>query len=71
MAKSYGKRIHRNDVLGERGVNLVQRVVLDMGCMWYPTGGVEANQPTQLGAWQVRRGDDRHRRSLEIKRCRK
>src|SRR5438046_2600572 len=36
------KKIHRNDITGERGINLIQRVVLEMGCLWYPTGGVEA-----------------------------
>lgn len=36
------KKIHRNDITGERGVNLIQKVVLEMGCLWYATGGVEA-----------------------------
>jgi hypothetical protein len=36
------KKIHRNSVVGEQGVNLIQRIVLKMGHMWYPTGGVEA-----------------------------
>ena len=36
------KKIHNNDITGGRGVNLIERVVLEMGCLWYPTGGVEA-----------------------------
>lgn len=36
------KRIHRNSIIGERSVNLVGRIALEMGCLWYPTGGVEA-----------------------------
>jgi len=36
------KKIHKNDITGGRGVNLIERVVLEMGCLWYPTGGVEA-----------------------------
>ena len=35
------KKIHRSSIVGEQGVNLIQRIVLDMGHMWYPTGGVE------------------------------
>lgn len=36
------KKIHTNDMTGSRGVNLIERVVLEMGYLWYPTGGVEA-----------------------------
>ncbi len=36
------KKIPRSSIVGEQGVNLIQRVVLNMGHMWYPTGGVEA-----------------------------
>lgn len=36
------KKIHTNSIIGERGINLIERVVLEMGCLWYPTGGVEA-----------------------------
>lgn len=36
------KKILQSDITGERGVNLVQRIVLEMGFLWYPTGGVEA-----------------------------
>jgi hypothetical protein len=36
------KKIHRTSIVGEQGINLIQRVVLGMGYMWYPTGGVEA-----------------------------
>jgi hypothetical protein len=36
------KKIHRSSIVGEQGVNLIQRIVLGMGHLWYPTGGVEA-----------------------------
>ncbi len=36
------KKIHRSSIVGEQGVNLIQRIVLKMGHVWYPTGGVEA-----------------------------
>lgn len=36
------KKILQSDITGERGVNLVQRIVLEMGFLWYSTGGVEA-----------------------------
>ncbi len=36
------KKIVKAARTGERGVNLIQRTVLEMGCMWYPTGGTEA-----------------------------
>lgn len=36
------KKIHRNSIVGEQGINLIQGIVLKMGHMWYPTGGVEA-----------------------------
>ena len=32
------KKISQNDIVGEQGVNFIQRVVLDMGFLWYPTG---------------------------------
>lgn len=36
------KKIHANSIIGEQGINLIQRIVLDIGFMWYPTGGTEA-----------------------------
>jgi hypothetical protein len=36
------KKIHRNSVIGQQGVNLIEKVVLGMGYVWYPTGGTEA-----------------------------
>ncbi len=36
------KKIHANSIIGEQGINLIQKIVLDMGFMWYPTGGTEA-----------------------------
>lgn len=36
------KKIHRSSVIGQQGVNLIEKVVLGMGYLWYPTGGTEA-----------------------------
>jgi hypothetical protein len=36
------KKIPQSALTGELGVNLIQKVVLEMGCMWNPTGGTEA-----------------------------
>src|SRR6266851_5554608 len=36
------KRIGRSDIIGEQGIAHIRRVVLDMGYMFYQTGGVEA-----------------------------
>jgi hypothetical protein len=32
------KKIHKHDILGQRGINLIERVVLDMGFLWNPSG---------------------------------
>ncbi|MDO8673149.1 MAG: DUF4365 domain-containing protein [Dehalococcoidia bacterium] len=37
-----GKKILKSGITGEQGVNLIQRVILDMGFLWHPTGSVEA-----------------------------
>jgi len=36
------KYIAANDITGEMGINMIQRLVLSMGYMWHPTGSVEA-----------------------------
>lgn len=36
------KKIHNNSLIGQQGINLIERVVLSMGFLWYPTGGIEA-----------------------------
>ena len=36
------KRIHKSSIIGQEGVNLIEGVVLGMGFVWYPTGGLEA-----------------------------
>jgi len=36
------KKIHGSSIIGQQGVNLIERVVLGMGFAWYPSGGVEA-----------------------------
>ena len=35
---SKDKRIHRNDVTGQRGINLIEKATFDMGFIWYSTG---------------------------------
>lgn len=36
------KKIHHNSVIGQQGINFIEKVVLDMGFVWYPTGAMEA-----------------------------
>jgi len=36
------KKIGNSDMIGARGVNLIERRLYDMGYLWYPSGGVEA-----------------------------
>lgn len=36
------KKIHPNAIKGQKGVNIIEAVVLEMGLLWYPTGQVEA-----------------------------
>jgi uncharacterized protein DUF4365 len=36
------KRIPKSGITGQEGVALIQRIVLKMGCLWHPTGGLEA-----------------------------
>ncbi|MEX1152961.1 DUF4365 domain-containing protein [Parvibaculum sp.] len=36
------KRIGRSDIIGQRGMAHIEGIVLSMGFMFYPTGGVEA-----------------------------
>src|SRR5258708_5085053 len=36
------KRIPKNSVIGELGIALIHQRVLQMGYLWYPTGGLEA-----------------------------
>src|SRR5687768_15340096 len=36
------KKITEQAITGQRGVALIEDVVLQMGCVWYPTGGLEA-----------------------------
>jgi hypothetical protein len=39
---SMPKRILASGILGQQGINLVERIVLKMGFLWHPTGGLEA-----------------------------
>lgn len=36
------KKIHKNSLIGQQGVNLIERIVLGMGFAWHPSGQVEA-----------------------------
>ena len=36
------KKIHKNSIIGQRGINLIEKIVLEMGFLWYPSGGIEA-----------------------------
>jgi hypothetical protein len=36
------KRIPKNSIVGEQGIALIHQRVLEMGYLWYPTGGIEA-----------------------------
>ena len=36
------KKIPSTTILGQRGVNIIERVVLEMGFLWTPTGPIEA-----------------------------
>ncbi len=36
------KKIGQSDIIGQQGINIIEEVVLAMGFLWYPTGGVEA-----------------------------
>ena len=31
------KRIDQRDITGQKGINLIEKVVLEMGCLWHPT----------------------------------
>ncbi|MEH2329723.1 DUF4365 domain-containing protein [Nostoc sp.] len=36
------KKIGQSDIIGQQGINIIEEVVLSMGFLWYPTGGIEA-----------------------------
>lgn len=36
------KKIGKSDIIGQKGINFIEGIILDMGFLWYPTGGVEA-----------------------------
>src|ERR1700684_3991609 len=36
------KKIGMGDITGALGVNIIERRILEMGFLWYPSGGVEA-----------------------------
>ena len=36
------KKIGKRDIIGQKGINIIEKAVLEMGFIWYPTGGIEA-----------------------------
>jgi hypothetical protein len=38
----HSKKIHPNSMIGQKGINLLERKVLEMGFVWYPSSGIEA-----------------------------
>ncbi len=36
------KKISQSDIIGQQGINIIEEILLGMGFLWYPTGGVEA-----------------------------
>ncbi|MBD2741589.1 DUF4365 domain-containing protein [Coleofasciculus sp. FACHB-1120] len=36
------KKISHSDIIGQQGINIIEEIVLEMGFLWYPSGGVEA-----------------------------
>jgi len=36
------KKILNSSITGQIGINLIEKIVLEMGFLWYPTGGIEA-----------------------------
>ena len=47
------KKIGNNDIIGERGVTAVRALVLEMGFVFYETGGVEAGIDGFIGCCHV------------------
>ncbi|HEU4713267.1 MAG TPA: DUF4365 domain-containing protein [Pyrinomonadaceae bacterium] len=35
------KSLHQNTILGQLGVNLIERICLELGYLWFPTGNLE------------------------------
>lgn len=36
------KKISKSNIIGQQGINSIEGIVLGMGFLWYPTGGIEA-----------------------------
>jgi Domain of unknown function (DUF4365) len=50
------KQISQNDVIGQRGINLIERICLDMGLLWHPTGldaGIDSYIENRLETGEV------------------
>jgi hypothetical protein len=41
--KATGKEVTEQAIIGEQGINLIQRVVLAMGCAWHSTFSAAAS----------------------------
>jgi hypothetical protein len=36
------RKLHANLITGQRGINLIEAILLEMDFLWYPTGQIEA-----------------------------
>lgn len=57
------KKIHKSSIIGQQGINFVEKIVLGMGFLWYPTGGIEAGTD---GFIEIRDSDTGVARNLII-----
>jgi hypothetical protein len=51
-----GKQISQNDVVGQQGINLIEKICLDMGFLWHPTGfdaGIDGYIEIRLDSGEV------------------
>lgn len=51
-----GKQISQNDVIGQQGINLIEKTCLDMGFLWHPTGfdaGIDGYIEIRLDSGEV------------------
>jgi hypothetical protein len=50
------KKISQNDITGELGINLIQKICLEMGFLWHPTGleaGIDGYMEIRLETGEV------------------
>jgi hypothetical protein len=53
MARAH-KRITRTQLTGQKGINLIEKRVLDMGFLWHPAGNIEAGIDGTDGTIEIR-----------------